>query len=112
MKFWLTIAALLSVTTPAAAVTCPETDMQSLRAELKGQGETTIVFFASWCSSCSANLTKSHSASTIFVAAFDERKAAEAVADHYKITGRCFTDRDIAETLGVKALPASRVVTF
>lgn len=105
MTMW---SLILSQALAASPVACPEVDMAKLSAELKGKGDVNIVFFASWCSSCAPSLEGKQPDNTIYVAAFDERTAAEAVAAKFGLTKPCYTDKGVAELLGVKALPAKR----
>lgn len=111
------LAALLLATATATsakpAPTCPPMSLAALEGSLKGKGETKVVFFASWCATCKDSLEKSYPDGTVFVAAFDERDAAEAVASRYKLAHVCYTDEgSIAKGLGVTGLPAVKDVRF
>lgn len=108
----LILLALTASPLRADQVSCPLTTYKDLQQQLKNEGPTEIIFFASWCSSCLPHLKAKHSSATILVAAFDERERAEKVLRSLDVKGRCFTSADIAETMGVKALPASKQVSF
>ncbi len=112
----VTLAFSNSTTAKTAATKhpCPETSWQELQTQLKDSGPTTIVFFASWCSSCLPHLRAKSATTeqTIFVAAFDESERAAKVAATFDLRGKCFTSKDIAEQLRVRSLPATRTMRF
>lgn len=73
-----------------------------------------LVFFASWCASCSRFITADRIADTVFVAAGDEKAKAEKVISTY-LKDRageaiCFLDKDesIANAFGVRNLPLEK----
>lgn len=90
----------------ALAVACPELASADLQQHLRQDGDTKIVFFASWCSDCRENLGKEQPPGTLFVAAFDERAAAEKVMTRFRPGATCFTSDALAERFGVKSLPS------
>lgn len=91
----------------AVAASCPPLALAELSQHLRSQADTQIVFFASWCGDCRANLSKPYPDSTLFVAAFDEPDAAAQVIERFRPGAKCFTSRGIAEHYGVKSLPHS-----
>lgn len=90
----------------ALAAACPTLSPAQLKDHLRREGDTKIVFFASWCSDCRENLGQEQPPGTLFVAAFDEREAAEKVIARFRPSATCFTSDALAEQFGVKSLPA------
>lgn len=75
-----------------------------------------IVFFASWCGGCVAHLRAADSQTSVLVAAFDEKKAAEkALGSLFKENGpACFFDQDgsIVKAYDVSGLPSTKKLTM
>lgn len=72
-----------------------------------------IVFFASWCSSCEEKIkkfSKEKNKEIYFIAVFDELKQSEIVAKQYGISN-CIVDADdsIAKYYEIKSLPAKSI---
>lgn len=85
---------------------CPDLDAKGLQALVSKGAPTRVVFFASWCGDCQAHLPGDRPQSTLYIATFDERPAAEAVANKLLPSGRCYVDQGIAAALGIKGVPA------
>lgn len=96
----------------AFSVDCPKTSFEDLKSRLKGRGEISIVFFASWCVSCKPHLEQKHGEDTVFVAVFDEQERAEKVLRSFSVERLCFTSDGIGEALEVRSLPATRKISF
>jgi len=113
-KVRILIAGLLAFFAGPAtgAERCPAASMASLKAELAGKGERELIFFATWCSECASHIKKPHGSETILVSTFDEKGRAEAVLKRLGIETPCFTDDGIAQSLGVREVPAQRRVRF
>jgi thiol-disulfide isomerase/thioredoxin len=97
------MAALMAM---ALAAACPTLAPAQLKDHLRPEGDTKLVFFASWCSDCRESLGKEQPPGTLFIAAFDEREAAEKVIARFRPDATCFTSDAIAEQFRVKSLPA------
>jgi hypothetical protein len=94
----------------AQAGECRAVNFKEFQSALPSSA-TRIVFFASWCASCSRFITADRVADTVFVAAADEKAKAEKVISTYlkdhAATANCFLDKDdsIANAYGVRNLP-------
>lgn len=109
----LAVGALSLLLNPyGSAATCPQATFEELSKALAGSGDTKIIFFASWCSSCKEHLEKPQAANTIFVAAFDEPLRAEKVLQSFNVSNRCFWSDDVARHFNVRSLPATRSHVF
>lgn len=94
----------------AEAAECRAVSFKEFQSALPASA-TRVVFFASWCSSCSRFITADRVADTVFVAAADEKAKAEKVISTYlkdrAASATCFLDKDesIANAFGVRNLP-------
>ena len=86
--------------------------VRQIAENLKNRGDANVIFFASWCASCKPHLEAKYDDATVFVAVFDEQKRAEKVLNALKIEGICFTSDEFARDLGVRSLPAARIIGF
>ena len=101
------------LTSPSAlarnAVSCPPLTPSGLEQMARKSGELRLIFFASWCGECQKNLTTSQPPGTLFIAAFDERQAAEKVANKMGLSSPCYLDDGVAEKLEINGVPSVRV---
>ncbi|WP_141734385.1 hypothetical protein [Oligoflexus tunisiensis] len=108
---WIALVLLLPL--PALGANCRAVDLKEFR-EATTQGPDRVVFFASWCSSCSRYVTPERVPDTIFVAAADDKAKAEKVLSLYlkdrAASAVCFLDKDesIAKAFGVRNLPMEK----
>ena len=109
MKKALVILTML-VSGAAQAVECRAVNIKEFQSAIPTSA-TRVVFFASWCASCSRFITADRVADTVFVAAADEKAKAEKVISTYlkdrAAAATCFLDKDdsIANAFGVRNLP-------
>jgi thiol-disulfide isomerase/thioredoxin len=109
MKKTLVILTML-VSGAAQAAECRAVNIKEFQSAIPTSA-TRVVFFASWCSSCSRFITADRVADTVFVAAADEKAKAEKVISTYlkdrAAAATCFLDKDdsIANAFGVRNLP-------
>lgn len=82
----------------------------NLRELASVRDETTLVFFASWCSDCKRSLLQPRPAGSVAIATFDEKDAAEAVIAALGVQLPCYLDDGVAADFGVKSVPATKVV--
>jgi alkylation response protein AidB-like acyl-CoA dehydrogenase len=107
----LLVTALLTGSVEAAE--CRAVTFKEFHSALPASA-TRVVFFASWCSSCSRFITADRVADTVFVAAADDKAKAEKVIDLYlkdrAAAATCFLDKDdsIANAFGVRNLPLEK----
>jgi hypothetical protein len=98
---------------PAWGVECRAVNVKEFRDATK-QGPTRVLFFASWCSSCSRSITPDRIADSIFIASADEQSKAEKVLSTYlkdrAAEAHCYFDKDgsIAKAFGVRNLPQEK----
>lgn len=94
----------------AQAAECRAVNIKEFQSALPSSA-TRVVFFASWCASCSRFITADRVADTVFVAAADDKAKAEKVISTYlkerAAAATCFFDKDdsIANAFGVRNLP-------
>ena len=115
MKFfpWLCFASLPMLSSHLGfAGSCPPATFQEISQTLKGAGETKLVFFASWCSSCKQHMENPDPEHTVFVAVFDEQARAEHILKSYSVKSRCFYSDDTAKFFDVRSLPAVKSHIF
>jgi thiol-disulfide isomerase/thioredoxin len=106
---------LLTILLPGAsqAAECRPVTYKEFHSALPSTA-TRVVFFASWCASCSRFITADRVADTVFVAAADEKAKAEKVIGLYlkdrAAAATCFLDQDdsIANAFGVRNLPLEK----
>lgn len=97
----------------AQAAECRAVNFKEFQSAIPSSA-TRVVFFASWCASCSRFITADRVADTVFVAAADEKAKAEKVIDTYlkdrAAAATCFLDKDdsIANAFGVRNLPLEK----
>jgi hypothetical protein len=98
-----------------AGVVCPPLDRAALRSRLArgDNGENVkLVFFSTWCSDCTAHLRGIEGQQgAIAVATFDTREKVEKTLSRMKIHVNCAMDDGLAKELGVKVVPADRILT-
>jgi len=91
---------------------CPALSMSTLEKEFPKDGKRKLIFFASWCSSCVDHLkndgsSKKESAdqNKVYIAAFDEKDAAEKVINKFKVSSPCYIDDGVVDALKVQGVP-------
>ena len=101
---------MLKLISLALAASCPPLIPIDLSKHLRPNGDTKIIFFASWCADCRESLVKPQPEGSIFISAFDERSAAEQAIARFRPQAVCFTGEGIAERYGINYLPATVTV--
>lgn len=96
----------------AFSLECKEATWSELKEWQKGKGQTELVFFASWCSSCKESLSKTYSNPVLFISVFDEKADSERVLKHFVKDATCYFSKDINKHFGVKALPMTLKYDF
>lgn len=102
---YLLAAATLLISIEGFSLECPVAGHQHL-PENKD-----IIFFASWCSSCLEKISQSDPKKSLYVAVFDEKKAAEEALSYglgeKSALGRCLMDHSdkIAKRYQLHSLP-------
>ena len=102
-------------TTQAKSVQCPPLDRKELGTKIQKHGTQKLVFFSTWCGDCVAHLKQSSKWSPetfIAIVAFDSRERAEKSLSKMGMDIPCAMDDGIAKLLGVKVVPAERLLTL
>jgi thiol-disulfide isomerase/thioredoxin len=97
----------------AKLVQCPPLDRKELATKIQKHGPQKLVFFSTWCGDCVAHLKQSSKGSPetfIAIVAFDSRERAENSLSKMGMDIPCAMDDGIAKLLGVKVVPAERLL--
>jgi len=118
---YLGAAAALSVTTALASpdvsrqgAHCPPLNRTTLAKRLANGKPIRLVFFATWCSDCASHLqdaAEATSGEVLAIAVFDTQAKVEKTLGRLGLSVPCAMDDGLARTLGVKVVPAERVIT-
>jgi len=106
---------LFSAFTSAQAFgkTCTPLTPSGLAKLIETQRDRTlqVVFFSSWCSDCAVHLKSLKNTDEILIGAFDKRERIEKVVGKLGLKNPCYMDSGITARLGIKVVPASRLLT-
>jgi hypothetical protein len=94
---------------------CPPIDRALLRRRLEGGMELPLHFFSTWCSECAEGLTalKGVPGDTyLAIATFDTQAKVEKTLAKLGLAVSCAMDDGLARELGVKVVPARRIITL
>lgn len=94
---------------------CPPLDRALLRRRLEGGKELSLHFFSTWCSECAEGLAALKgvpSDSYLAIATFDTKAKVEKTLAKLGLVVSCAMDDGLAKELGVKVVPARRIVSL
>jgi hypothetical protein len=99
----------------AFAQKCPPLDRVALKKQLQITPKIRLVFFSTWCADCLDHLrgmAKNPKSNDLAIAVFDSQNKVESSLTKMKLIVPCAMDDGLASKLGVKIVPAEKIVTL
>jgi thiol-disulfide isomerase/thioredoxin len=99
----------------SARFSCPPLNREQLQKKLAEHGPLKMVFFSTWCSDCSKHiqaLAKEPKEKHVAVATFDTQKKVENTLRALSLEIECVMDDGLASEMGVKVVPAERLLSW